>query len=428
MLRPKITGPCTVVALGPTLRLAAAILLTIAAAPAQNPARESAWRQDIQFLADELPRRHPNPFTIVRRDQFEQAVAELQDRVPSLTDQQIAVGLARITALIGDAHTSINPLQTPGFRTYPIRLRWFSDGLYAVEAGVPYARALGKKLIRVGDVPIDDVYAKVKEIISHENDWWVRALSPNYLISPEVLFAIGVLSESGNARFVFDGADAGELTVVLQPANLVLLPAPHKARPNTPLYRRNPGLFYWFDYLPAERTIYIQYNQCAESPALPMTDFARELIAFAESNPVDRFVFDLRNNTGGNSAILQILFRALEQSFVAGRIQPSKGAVAIIGKLTFSSGMLNAMDLKRSGALFVGEPSGGKPNSFGEVQAFVLPNSRITVAHSTRFFNQPNFPGDSLVPDLAVDLRGEDYFGEVDPFLETALKAGAQAP
>ena len=36
------------------------------------------WRQDLQYLAKELPRRHKNAFHTVSRETFERAVAELE--------------------------------------------------------------------------------------------------------------------------------------------------------------------------------------------------------------------------------------------------------------------------------------------------------------------------------------------------------------
>ena len=52
------------------------------------------------------------------------------------------------------------------------------------------------------------------------------------------------------------------------------------------------------------KTLYVQYNRCANDPAKPFADFARELFAFADAHPVDRVVVDLRYNGGGNSRVI----------------------------------------------------------------------------------------------------------------------------
>ncbi|MFW5827416.1 MAG: hypothetical protein ACOCU4_04955 [Alkalispirochaeta sp.] len=57
----------------------------------------------------------------------------------------------------------------------------------------------------------------------------------------------------------------------------------------------------------------------------------------------------------------------------------------IIGRDAFSFAVLNAITLKQeAGAQFVGEPSGGRPNHYGEVKMFELPNLGRTVQYSTK--------------------------------------------
>jgi hypothetical protein len=56
----------------------------------------------------------------------------------------------------------------------------------------------------------------------------------------------------------------------------------------------------------------------------------------------------------------------------------------IIGRQTFSSAILNAISFKNNTeAIFVGEPTGGKPNHYGEIKVFTLKNSPIRVQYST---------------------------------------------
>ena len=95
-------------------------------------------------------------------------------------------------------------------------------------------------------------------------------------------------------------------------------------------------------------------------------------------------------------------------------------AVAIIGRETFSSGVLNAYDLKNNGTTLVGEVAGWNPNGYGEVGSFVLPNSSLTISYSKRKFNLPGV-GSVLAPDVPLEVQWNDYAAERDPFLEAAL-------
>ena len=82
------------------------------------------WHADLRYFQRELERRHKNAFHFTSRENFEAAVADLDRRLDSLEPDAIYVGLARLAASIGDAHTNIGvPLGTSG--AYPIRVRQF---------------------------------------------------------------------------------------------------------------------------------------------------------------------------------------------------------------------------------------------------------------------------------------------------------------
>jgi hypothetical protein len=86
-----------------------------------SSAEAAHWREDVRWMAEEMPKRHKNLFHAITRGQFESAVRKLDERVPSLARHQILVEMARIAAMIGDGHTNIAPTRDPkiGFRAYP---------------------------------------------------------------------------------------------------------------------------------------------------------------------------------------------------------------------------------------------------------------------------------------------------------------------
>jgi hypothetical protein len=82
----------------------AAACLAIGAVTASQA---EAWKEDLHFLAKEMERVHPNLFHAVSREQFNAAVAELDGRIPSLTRDDIILGMAKLVALIGEGHTQM---------------------------------------------------------------------------------------------------------------------------------------------------------------------------------------------------------------------------------------------------------------------------------------------------------------------------------
>src|SRR2546430_2569856 len=150
-----------------TIALALVSLMGVSSLPNIGTAQQSGgaptlskgqWREDLQYLARELPKRHKNLFHTVSREQFERAIAELDTAIPSLEDHQIIVRMLQITAMIGDAHTYVHLPQT--FKLYPVSLYWFGSDLRVVRAAPENKQALGAKVVKVGGMNISDVQTR----------------------------------------------------------------------------------------------------------------------------------------------------------------------------------------------------------------------------------------------------------------------------
>jgi hypothetical protein len=400
-------------------RLALAVLLPVALL-AQT--REQRWQEDIRFAQSEIIRLHPNPFTKVTRDAFNNSITELLDSVSSKTDFQIQAGLAKAIAAIGDGHTSA-PIPAMQARLLPIRLRWFPDGLFVVSASEAQIRLLGKQVLQIGGKSAEEAYTAVRTYISHEYDLWARLLagSQNYMVSPDLLNLAGVTSDSGPVAFTFRNPDGSTFDATLEPTAVTLVSAPYLSRPRAPLYRRAPQQAYWYEYLPEARTLYVKYNSCRDVPALPMSAFSDDVMAAIAANPVERIVIDLRNNGGGDSSVIFPLLSKLGEAIERGTLRLTKGGYAIIGRETFSSAVNNTVDLKQGGAILVGEPTGQGGTHYGQTASIVLPNSRIVVSTSTRLLQVPGFDFGTILPDIAVDLNSADFFADRDPVLDAIL-------
>jgi hypothetical protein len=365
----------------------------------------------------------------MKQQDFTQAVAQLNDSIPVKSDAEVMVELARITAMAGDGHTSLWLTQNRTvFRSYPFALYWFDDGLYVTQAAaVPLAGILGTKLVQIGSTPIDQAYAAVAAVISHDTEIWVKAQSPSYFVTPEILEALGIVPDGEQAPFTFERPDGTRFTMTIGPPArgdaVDWLYLPHNAHPATPVYRRNPNLYYWFDYVPESRTVYMQYNRCQEAATLAFGAFLQQFVEFVAANDVARFVLDLRNNNGGSTEIIQPLVEMFRAQIARQALDPASQVFVIIGRETFSSAVLNAIDFRSLGAKLVGEPGGWKPNGYGVVKQFTLPNSGLLVNCSTRKFSDSL--GDTLLPDVPAGLTFADYLADRDPALEAAAFASA---
>ena len=90
---------------------------------------------------------------------------------------------------------------------------------------------------------------------------------------------------------------------------------------------------------------------------------------------------------------------------------------------TFSSGIgIASAFASETQATLVGEPTGGKPGSWGEVRTFELPNSGLGVSYST-VFHDDRHGGDvaTLEPDVLATPTPQDAMAQRDPALEWVL-------
>ena len=94
------------------------------------------------------------------------------------------------------------------------------------------------------------------------------------------------------------------------------------------------------------------------------------------------------------------------------KINRKENLKVIIGRETFSSALLNAYEFKfDTNAEIIGEPSGGKPNCYGEILKFTLPNSRFIVSYSTRYYKL--IEDDTILalyPDINIQESISDYY------------------
>ncbi|ANM30889.1 hypothetical protein ABI59_16880 [Acidobacteria bacterium Mor1] len=404
--------------------------------------KPAKWQKDLRELKEQLVERHVDPFHSVSREEFEAAASDLEERIPTLTQPEILVGIAQLVAMVGDGHTSFYPgnQKKKWFRFYPIQLWSFSDGIYVIATTPEHSDLYGKRLVRIGDTPIEEAYRRISTTIGADNAMEYEYSAPYQMNRPELLHALRIAQSADRADFHFEGGTRK----TFRPLSLKEYRAQKRTTANelyggefppslrleflfaTPLVLEHlkQRKYYWFTWIPEERALFFQYNACWNQKDRPtFADISDELFRAMEERPVERLVIDLRQNTGGEPLIAKPLIEGL-----AGRSEfADEGRLfVLVGRRTFSAALTNAAELRsRAGARIVGEAPRGKPNSPSEGRDIELKRTKIWLSVSTQFVERDAELGDAefLPVEIEAPLSFEQFRKGQDPALEAALSA-----
>lgn len=414
------------------LIVAAAVILILAAAaafelpkfmvveaPLEEDFPKEYWAKDIDCLKENLPKKHKNLFFKITREEFNKKLDDIKTDLPNLSNDEIEIRIMEVMASIGDAHTSLKDysLAFPD-KVYPVETYIFSDGIYAVKVDSKYKEALGKKLAKINGIPVDEVMKRLDAVIPHENNKLPEIYYPAYIMNPKLLKYYRV-TDGNEAVFTFTDEKSKSLDIKIAPQDRktikrISLTDNIKEKP---LYMKNSDYF-WYEYLPEDNMIYFQYNACtgknkAKKSFKDMTD---EILKLIDEKDVEKFVMDMRNNSGGSSFQGTMFIKKLSNM---DKINKKGKIFGIVGRKTFSSAILNSLDLRNdTEAVLIGEPTGGRPNHYGEVRNMQLPKSKLSISYSTKYFENSKQDTDSLIPDKIVELSFKDFINGIDPVME----------
>jgi tetratricopeptide (TPR) repeat protein len=406
--------------------------LALAGLPPSAPAsREVGWRFDLDLLAREVHRRGYDPFRLVSSSQFDAEVKDLEQRVAKISDGEVIVEMAKLLRQIGDGHTGLLGVRRPEYAwALPLQLFLYDDGLRVTAADPKWRDLLGAKIVRMGGHPVADVMAALDPLLQRDNAMWPRAMAPYRLRSTALLHALGLVPEAERATLAIVDASGNQREVTVDadrshPDIWNMLPYPEGwvgvadalAHP-LPWHLRDNGAAHWLEYAEGPHLLYIQYNRVADDPQESLEAFASRVAGELASHDVRKLVLDLRQNNGGNTFLNEPLLLALLR---AKGLDDRGRFFVLIGRRTFSAGLNVAAYLERHlHPIFVGEPTGGKPNSVGDEVPFTLPYSSAIVNVGDSYW-ESSWPQDRrswIAPEIFVPPAFEAYRSGRDPAMD----------
>jgi tetratricopeptide (TPR) repeat protein len=392
------------------------------------------WQEDLDFLQETVHKDYPFLFKKISAADFDTEAAKLRADIPDLADHEVLAGLARLVASFGYGHTVLGYWEGKvPFHELPIVLYQYDDGIFLQGVHRRYASLAGARLLEVHGVPVDRVLELMRPVVPAENEMFVKAYGIHYLTYPEFLHAQGILKENTTTLTLTLEKDGKKFQETLEAVPAERFPRRYgmvipgedwvesRDTTATPLYLKNLDRISHYEYLPAEKALYVRQSQIMDDPQADIPTFFGEVFDFVEEHEVEKLILDLRLNGGGNNY--------KNKPIVTGVIRTDKinrlgKFMVIIGRRTFSAcqNLVNELS-SYTNAVFVGEPTSENINFYGDNRPVTLPNSGLNAYLSYAWWqDKPQWEnGPWLAPHLATGMTFEQYRTNQDPALEAAL-------
>jgi hypothetical protein len=388
---------------------------------------EIDWVYEIDLLTRELAGKHPNLFFRTDSTWFFHEMREVARKAPGHSVFEVSVMLQQVVAAMGDAQTQINyHFLIDKSLILPIECYWFEDGIYLLETEKEAESLLGKKLAAINNVPLQVVIDSLSSLLVIDNYSVVKQGIPRMLTWFQLLEYFGFAGNQDLSLTVENRSGEKETFTISLPVELGEMA---DLKPGSmPLGWQDQSAYFWEQYLEEEHLYYIQYNRCwsreveedygsgASALFMPsFKEFEKQVFTVLKKNEIEKLVFDMRFNRGGNASqgtrFIRKLCKALPRE--------TREIFVLVGRATFSSAIINTVDfMKCAEVVLVGEETSGRPNHFDEVNRFVLPESKLIVSYSTTWFKLLEEDLPSIEPLLLAPISFEQYMKGVDPALE----------
>ncbi|BAK98982.1 hypothetical protein OBV_17840 [Oscillibacter valericigenes Sjm18-20] len=404
------------------------ISLLSVSAEAADQTKTASRQGDLDYLYSTLKTSHPNLFANTPESAFEARKSEIERQLDTESNFNFALDCASLAALAKDSHTNVSL----GSSGYSLHVCLFDmdlyDGTWVLSAiDRAHQSLLGSEVTAINGFTMEQVLEKFETFLSADNPVKLQYLYWQMCYVLEPYEYLGV-AEQGQPLRVTVKDPAGNTQALsvsaveesaFQSDDLALLKNQQASIAATAY---DKAKVYFGEEL-NDHTYYIQYNQCAEDPSLPMKTFCQEVQSDLDAGNYSLILIDLRNNGGGSDGVLAPMLELLAQ-------QRSKGiqVAGLIGRKTFSSAIINAVELQEMGFPLAGEDTGGSVDHFGSVQSFQLPSSGLRVGISSKFISLSNYFDaasgkgvETLQPDVKIAQTLRDTLTGRDTCVEAIL-------
>lgn len=418
------------------MRTLYALLLVLVAAQigvAQKMSQKQ-WIEDLTYIQEELPKHHINLFHSISEADYNNQFQVLKAKVGSLNPEVILWETNKIIASIQDSYTM---LQFSIKKNLPLGIHWFKDGYYITAINRQSEAFMAGKILSINGIPVKEIEAKIAKVLYAPNEASKKLLVANIIKNVSLLNYIEV-AEGNSVELHIKKADnkTDKLTLNFNPSQRGRGQMAFAMPEEIPLYKQNSRAWFWNSTLNDE-TLYLKYNVSNSREALLKTSqltnasqrqiesipsfngFIKAVIDKMNKSNFKKIVFDLRGNNGGEAQQGTDLLKAIQDTPF---MKNGGKVITLIDASVYASAVNNTLESKQLlNATIIGEATSGSPNHFGNVDVLELPNSKLRLQYSTKYYQLSKKGENTITPDVMVPTSIQDFVTGKDPVLEKAL-------
>ena len=355
---------------------------------------------------------HPLLLYSDKREQFCNLVQNMENAI--IDYNSLIDALTKATLFFNDGHTNIELPYTTEDLCLRIPCKWQKERLILMDnyRNIP----AGAEIISVEGRPVSELLSFAETRIPHENIYLVKSRTTEYPYKNYHLFS------AMNLEIMFGKKEFYTITFSVNGECV---------EKQCSLVRYDEFLDFsqkpFIDYEIEEDRMILHLRECVYSEEYKHT--LQEIAELCKEKKLSALELDLSENMGGNSQVIDefIHFTHAESYRRYEMIDFSSGSPVCVSSreevvknqkknllfpeniycrvsnATFSSARTFAVTLKDNGiATIIGEPTGGKPCSYGMTKKDLTPNLKIRFRVSGALFLRPNSELDAeeaLVPD-----------------------------
>ncbi len=419
--------------------------------------------QDIDSLKSYIIQTHPNPFSVISKNNFEDKIEDIKSRIfKPLTLREYYNLIAPLVASISDGHTSIkfagNRFMTDESPLFPFiaTLSYnnpnitITDYIYNTPSPIPK----GSEIVSINNISSKEIIEKIVASTSGESKLYRLKIAGNNFLG-SLLFTYFDFGDTFVVKFKFNNELYSKIIPSITFSNLrKAAQLKQKSSANTkeivPDYR--------FILKKKIKTAIIDFRSFNDPAAF--NNFLYKSFETIKNEQIENLVIDITENGGGNSSLGDLLFKYISKnnftqfgktivkysrlqknffkkmceedssncetyhymneqedgkidvfesdSLIQPNKKPFKGNIYLLTSLnTFSSASDFAQCFKhyKMGTI-IGEETGGWIVSYGDIITTTLPNTNLLITISQKKFNSvgatdQDFHG--VIPDIKIN-------------------------